>query len=182
MLGERIRKIREAKGISLTELSKRSGVQLATLSRMENAKMTGTLESHIAIAKALNVELLELYKGIDKASPPLTPAGPKETSGIFTHNEKASYEILTSNVMSKKMMPILLRVEPGGSTSKEQNANGTEKFIFVLEGILNVYVGEETYTLSKSNTLYFDAGMEHYFSNPTNKLARALCVMTPMQL
>ena len=52
-IGQRIKQLREAQKMTLTELSEKSGVQLATLSRMENMKMTGTLESHIAIAQTL---------------------------------------------------------------------------------------------------------------------------------
>ena len=47
-IGEKLHAIRKAKRISLTELSEKSGVQMATLSRIENKKMVGTLESHMA--------------------------------------------------------------------------------------------------------------------------------------
>ena len=37
-IGEKLHAIRKAKRISLTELSEKSGVQMATLSRIENQK------------------------------------------------------------------------------------------------------------------------------------------------
>ncbi len=183
MIGERIREFRKAQKMSLTELSNKSGVQLATLSRIEHQKMTGTIESHIAIAKALSVDVAQLYKGIaqEKGSPSLPPAE-KAGPEVFTHNEKSSYEILTTNIMKKKMMPILLKVEAGGRTSREQNNPGTEKFIFVLEGKLSVHIGKQVFPLSKNNSLYFDAGLEHFFANEGASLAKAICVGTPMAL
>ena len=61
-VGEIIHKLRKSKKMTLLELSNTSGVALATLSRMENGKMTGTLESHMNICKALEVNLPDLYK------------------------------------------------------------------------------------------------------------------------
>src|SRR5882757_9175179 len=67
-IGSKMLALRKAKRMSLTELSQTSGVQLATLSRIENMKMVGTLESHIQIAKALGVDVTELYKDITRES------------------------------------------------------------------------------------------------------------------
>lgn len=183
-LGERIREIRKKRSMSLTELAQKSGVQMATLSRMENAKMTGTLESHIAIARALGVDISQLYKDLDRPQPPPSSSHPieKQAPEVFTHNEKSSYEILTTNILSKKMMPTLLKVEPGGRTAKEQNVPGAEKFVFVLEGKLTVHLGEQTFPVGKHNTLYFDASMEHFFTNDGTATAKAICVTTPMTL
>ena len=63
-IGTNLKKHRKAKGLTLSALAETSSVQIATLSRIENLKMTGTLESHMKIAKALGVEITELYKGI----------------------------------------------------------------------------------------------------------------------
>lgn len=183
LLGERIREIRKQHGISLTELSQKSGVQMATLSRIENGKMTGTLESHIAIAQALKIDLPQLYKGIDKVTPPPSlPIIEKPVPEVFTHNERSSYEILTTNILNKKMLPTLLKIEAGGRTAKEQNTAEAEKFVFVLEGKLTVHVGEQKFSLNKHNTLYFDASIEHFFTNEGSAAAKAICVTTPMVL
>ena len=61
-VGKKIKELRQNKNISLTALSEKSGVQIATLSRIENDKMTGTIETHALLAKALNVGLDEIFK------------------------------------------------------------------------------------------------------------------------
>src|ERR1700733_13596313 len=99
-IGEKLEAIRKAKRISVTELSEKSGVQMATLSRIENKKMVGTLESHIQIAKALGVDVTELYKDIHKQTA-IIEVGENKNSDIFTHSEDSSYEILTKNVLNK---------------------------------------------------------------------------------
>jgi phosphoribosylamine-glycine ligase len=55
--GEIIHGLRKEKKITLLELSEKSGVALATLSRIENGKMTGTLKSHMNICKTLEIDI-----------------------------------------------------------------------------------------------------------------------------
>ncbi|MBI4309822.1 MAG: helix-turn-helix transcriptional regulator [Candidatus Omnitrophica bacterium] len=179
-IGNKLHALRKAKKISLTELSQQSGVQLATLSRIENMKMVGTLESHINIAKALGLDVTELYRDIDK-QPTVMDAGEARTD-IFTHSEHSSCELLTKNVLQKKMMPALVRINPKGKTKPEKNQAGSEKFIFVLEGSIEADIQGQKFALNKSNTLYFDASLPHTFTNTGKSAARALCVCTPVSL
>ena len=60
-LGKAMLQMRNAKKLTLVKLAKMSGIDQATLSRIENEKMTGTLESHSRIAKSLGVPLPDLY-------------------------------------------------------------------------------------------------------------------------
>ena len=181
-IGKKMKELRKSRKMSLTELSQKSGVQLATLSRIENQKMVGSLESHMNIAKALSVNITDLYSEIAADDKKIELQTPQAHSGIFEHNEKSSYEILTSKVLSKKMMPTLIRLEPGGRTNSEQNQPGTEKFVFILEGQVKAYIKEETYSLSAHNSLYFDASLAHYFVNGDSSIARMICVVTPVAL
>ena len=54
-IGSVIRNLRKSQGLTLLKLSEMSKVALATLSRIETGKMTGTLESHMQIARALEI-------------------------------------------------------------------------------------------------------------------------------
>lgn len=200
--GKKIKELREVQRMTLTELAQKSGVQLATLSRIENVKMTGTLDSHINIAKALGIDITQLYRDImteEEHTTAITHTPAKKNQGIplqkmteaqagtpgtetFTYNDKASYEILTGNVLSKKMMPIVLRIEEGGRTNPEQNHPGSERFIFVLKGNITAHVAYNTYPLSPNNTLYFDASLRHYFINTGKGAAKAISLVTPVSL
>lgn len=178
-IGQRIKELRKAHGMSLTDLAEKSGVQIATLSRIENLKMTGSLASHISIASALGADITQLYTHIIKKEDKVHRGAPHLVTDMFVHSNKSSYEILTANALSKKMMPILLKIEPEGRTRKEQHIPGSERFVFVTEGKINVHIGDQDYPLSRYNTLYFDASLEHYFTNTGKGTAMVLCVGTP---
>jgi transcriptional regulator with XRE-family HTH domain len=180
-IGEKLHALRKAKRISLTELSEKSGVQMATLSRIENKKMVGTLESHMQISKALGIDITELYQGLSHSNV-LIDAGPEKNTDVFTRSDEASFEILTKNIMNKKMMPTLIHIKKDGKTNKEQNQGGAEKFIFILEGRLEVNINNQTFNLHKNNTLYFDSALPHFYRNTGKGTARLICVGTPVSL
>ena len=52
--------------MTFQQLSKLSGVQLATLSRMEHDKMVGHLNSDVKIAEAYRMKLSGLFNEIEK--------------------------------------------------------------------------------------------------------------------
>ena len=65
-LGSTIRRLRVERSLTLVELSDETGIQLATLSRMENNKMVGTLDAFNAIAEAFRMKLSELIRECEK--------------------------------------------------------------------------------------------------------------------
>jgi len=182
MIGRRIKELREKQNMTLTELSKQSGVQIATLSRMENLKMTGTIESHTRIAKALGVDLTQLYQNMTLQDTEQSQMEEKPVTESYAYNDKASYEILTTKILNKKMMPVILRIEPGGRTSPEQSPPGAERFIFILKGRITAHIGEKTFPLSANHTLYFDASEKHHFENAGKEIAKVVSVVTPVML
>jgi transcriptional regulator with XRE-family HTH domain len=182
LVGNKIKTLRKAQKMKLKELAEKSGVQIATLSRMEHLKMIGTVESHGRIAQALGVALTELYKGVDLSQPATSPAPKSDLPETFSYNSKASSEIITGNIFNKKMLPSVLRLEPSGQTSVEQNKPGTEKFVFVLEGDVTLKLGTAEIKLKASDTMYFSAAVSHQFVNVGETVAKIIAVVTPVEL
>ena len=150
-LGKTIHTIRKERKMTLLELADKSGVALATLSRMENDKMTGTLESHMKICEALGATLPDLYKNLYASKRAVDIETQKSRTEVFVHDKKSSEELLASKVSNKKMMPLLIKISKDGKTQKEETRPGIEKFIYVLEGKIEADIGEEKYNLMKGD-------------------------------
>ncbi len=178
-IGKKLKALRKDRKMTLKELSEKSGVAIATLSRMEHDIMVGTLESHINICKALGVSLADFYHELESEHKTISFIKQKEKHESFVHPKKSTIEMLTTKVMNKKMMPVLIRIKKGGQTHKEENKPGTEKFIYMLEGTMIADIGKEKHRLSKGDSLYFDASLPHVFSNDGRGDAVAICVLTP---
>ena len=181
-VGEIIHRIRKERKMTLLELSNKSGVALATLSRMENGKMTGTLESHMNICKALEVSLPDLYKDLIASSRKIEVQTKKARTDVFVHDKKATSEMLAPNVLNKKMMPTMIKMSKGGRTHTEETKPGIEKFIYILDGKIETDIGGEKYNLTKGDTLYFESSVAHHFKNTGTGEARLICVVTPPAL
>jgi transcriptional regulator with XRE-family HTH domain len=181
-IGPFLRKKRKEQGLTLLELSKKSNVAVASLSRIETEKMTGTLESHTEIAKALGLSLPEFYSEVEKLT--ATQKAPKEDASlnVFVHSKGASSVILTKDIFTKKMLPVLIELKRGGKTHKEELKKGAEKFLYVLKGKIEIVLGNEKKSLGKGSTLYFDASFAHYIKNVGQTEAACLCVVTPVNL
>ena len=181
-VGARLRLLRTSQKVRLVELAKASGVDAATISRIETGKMSGTLESHIKLSTALGVKLTELYAGIEEArvrdAATLQPA--TRHPDVYVHQAgKSSLTMLTSDILRKKLMPVLISIEPGGSTHPEEAKVGTEQFLYVLGGTLEARVGETAHVLKRGSSLYLDASVPHRLKNIGRAAAKCLSVMTP---
>ena len=178
-VGNIIKKFRTEMKMTLLELSRKSGVALATLSRIENGRMTGTLKSHINIANALEVSLPELYKNLGASKKQVEVHTRTAGTDVVLHDKRLSSEILASKVSNKKMMPVMIKIGKGSATHKEETRPGIEKFLYILDGKLEASIGEETYSLTKGDTLYFESSLPHHFKNTGKGEARLLVVTCP---
>lgn len=178
-VGQIIRKLRKEKRMTLLQLSQKSGVALATLSRVENEKMTGTLDSHMHIAEALEIPLLDLYKDLSQTKREIEIQRKKLRADVFVHDKNASSEILAAKVLNKKMMPLMIRISKGGSTQKEETKPGIEKFIYILDGKIEANLGEEKYILTKGDSLYFESALPHYFKNIGTGETHFIVIISP---
>ena len=144
--------------------------------------MIGTLDSHAKIANALGIDVTELYRDLKGNSPATGNPAASAVAETFSYNDKASYEILATNILSKKMLPLIVRIEPGGQTSVEQNQPSAEKFIFVMAGEISVQVGEQIFSLKANDTLYFKASLKHFVKNTGGQSAKFISVVSPVAL
>jgi len=184
-IGARLRVLRTSQKVTLVELATSSGVDAATISRIETGKMSGTLESHIRLASALGLKVTELYAGIEEArtKDAVTIQSPSQHGDVYVHQAgKSSTAMLTTDILKKKLMPVLITLEPGGRTHQEEAKVGTEKFLYVLEGTIEATVGEATHTLKRGSSLYLDASIPHSLKNPGRAVAKGLSVVTPPAL
>ncbi len=183
-IGNKIKKLRQEKNMTLEELSSLSKVAVATLSRIENGKMTGTLDSHVNIAGALGIPLGQLYQDINTSSKGerVEVKSAHNAKEIFVHGKNTVFEMLTKYSFSKNMMPVLATLKKNTSSPTEQLKSGAEKFIYVLTGAITLEIDNQSYPLKKGDSIYFDASVSHVCKNKTHARAQYLMITSPPAL
>ncbi len=181
-LGDRVRDLRKTKRLTLIEVAKSSGIDQATLSRIENGKMTGTLDSHRRIADALGVRLTDLYESAMQQLTQTKDRKAQQKIETFSHSSGAVAELLASGVLQKKMMPVLLKLKGKGRTETEELPSFSERFIYILKGSAEVALDRESRVLAQGQSLYFNASTPHSFKNRLKTETQILSVITPVSL
>ena len=176
-----MRTLRKAKGLTLVEISEKTGVAQATLSRIETGIMIGTVECHEKVAEALGIGLAEFYSGVDKRYEQIARQG-KDARKITLHTKDIHVELLTQESSKKKITPLLLTLQGGGKTEKESNERGVEKFIWVLDGSVKVKLDQEEIVLKSQESLYFDASLPHQISNESAKPVKVFIAVSPPKI
>jgi len=178
-VGRIIKALRRERKMTLKDLSKKSGVAIATLSRIEHDIMTGTIDSHLSICRALGISIVDLYGELENTSKSVSLSKDKTKYDLHQHDKKTAVELLTTNITDKKMMPVQIRMQRGGHTQTEKSKPGIEKFIYVVLGSLTAEIGKDKYTLSAGDSLYFEGSLPHRFSNDARGDVIALYVSSP---
>ena len=181
-IGKRIRELRQAKDWTLAELAKRAGVALSSLSRIETGKMTGTLESHIQVSRAFGIRLPELYADLDSSITPVEVRKGGAEAKRFSDGKGAGLATLFSGSLHKRMFPVWMSLLPGRSTQREQSPAGTEGFLYLMQGRLELAVGNEKIPVSAGDSAYLQVSLPHSFRNIGAGKALALFVTCPPSL
>jgi quercetin dioxygenase-like cupin family protein len=72
-----------------------------------------------------------------------------------------------------------LTVPPGARVPPAHSHSGNEEIVYVLEGTLRYSVDDETRDLKAGERMYTPRGSVHAFSNPHDRPAKALIILTP---
>ncbi len=174
-LGKQIRSIRREKNLTLVDVARRTGIDQATLSRIENGVMTGTVHSHVKIADVLGVALPDLYREAMVQINNTREKLAKRRMTTFASAQGVVAELLTSDISHKKMIPLLVKLKPNGRTETRNEAPGTECFLYVLKGSVDVIFGSDRQSLKAGEHIYFDSSVSHHFFNPVS--AESTCLV-----
>ncbi len=177
-LGLRIKTLRKARRLTLVEIAAKTGIDQATLSRIENGKMSGTIKSHMKIADVLGVPLPELYEKVMEQINETKEKIAKRKLEVLSRSTGVTAELLATGTLHRKMVPTLVRLAPKAKTGQEHFPANVERFIFVLEGSIEAILGDERRVLNAGQTLYFNASLPHQFNNVLKSESQLISVVS----
>lgn len=167
--GAALKALRTEKGWSLAEVSRRTGMPISSLSKVENDKMELTLDRLMRISVALEADIAGLF------TPPSAQYAHTEASGrrSLTRADEGQimdtpigrYHYLAHEMLNKSSLPLIIDVT---ARSLEQfgefNRHPGEEMVLVLEGELDLYTSMYLpVNLKKGDSMYFDSNMGHAY-------------------
>jgi transcriptional regulator with XRE-family HTH domain len=177
-IGNRIRESRKARRLKLEELARASGISKALLSKIENAKVSSPISTYSRIARALGLSLSELFReeeGKGSCVVIRKNKGKRVSVGKATHGYQ--FESLGHKWPNTSFNPFLLTYLPQAQNPSFPNFTFEgEEFIFLLEGELEMFYGEEIHHLSPGDCIFLNGRVPHGGRAVGGKKAVALLI------
>ncbi len=171
--GQRFRRLRVKRGLSLAQVARATGVSVGFLSALERGQMRSSVATLQRIARFYKTNILSMFETNGDAQPLVRPSERK----VLQTSPNVRMELLAWG--NTTMEPHLFRVKPGGSSGESYTHEG-EEFLHVLRGEFEIWLERQGhYRLKSGDSLYFESATPHRWKNPGRSEAWILWVNTP---
>lgn len=163
-VGARVRAVRTEKGLTINDISQRTGLESNYLERVENQAISPPLGALIKIAKALDMRLGRFIStGAVKPST-IVRKDQRRVISRFTSARGDqygyTYESLAADKKDREMEPFIVTLVPSGAKEALSTHAGQE-FIYVLQGAMEVILNDQADVLYPGDSIYYDSKVPH---------------------
>lgn len=178
VLGQRIRRGRIAKGVSIRDLSERANVSKTSIVRLEGglschattvAKICAGIGLHLdrfldpSEAEIVSVHRRDedqWYDLVKFADGPVAGAEDEATRRKLSQSGLAPVLLYKNGLANGQIWPALMELY----AETPMRSHPGEEWIYVLEGSVQVNVGDQNYTLSRGECMNFWSSEEHSYA------------------
>lgn len=164
-IGDRLRKLRLGRSLTINTLAKRAGVPASTISKIENGLLKPSLVHAINLATALEENLGFL---VDRYR-----SEPQRTSIVYAgQRERLEFPDmgLTLHDLSGHFNPGVLEarygiLKTGAHSGRAPMTHPGDEICCVVKGAIAFQVGGEQWTLAEGDTIHFKSDLPHRWEN-----------------
>jgi transcriptional regulator with XRE-family HTH domain len=158
--GAALRRVRERSGLTLGEVSRRTGISVSTLSKVENGKLSLSYHRLAQISDGLEIDIARLFEAPGEAVAPQAPATGRRS--VCRAGDPGA-ERPAADLLRKRLSPRVMVLGPCGSSEVPKLSRvAGEVYAFVIEGEAELHT--ELYAplrLGAGDSIYFDGETAH---------------------
>ena len=176
-LGKRIKEYRMKRELTLQEMEEKTGFTKGYLSKVENTKKAPPISTLIVLAKALGISLSEILGETEERNK--ISLVKKIERQVVARNGTVfgySYQTLAHKFYKKQMEPYILTL-PVKPKQVPLFQHEGEEILFVLEGTMKFFHGDQEFVVEEGDCLYFDASIPHHGICQGKKEVKCLMVI-----
>jgi transcriptional regulator with XRE-family HTH domain len=176
-VGRRLRELRTRRGFSIRSLAEKSGLNVNTLSLIENQRTSPSVSTLQQLAQTLQMHISAFFE---------TDHGDKlvvhQKAGTRPHAAvtNGSIEDLGAGMPRFGAEPLIVTLAPNADSGKTPIVHTGREFVYCLEGHIAYSVDAETYLLEPGDSLLFEAYLPHHWKNLDTASSRNLLVLCPL--
>lgn len=164
-VGKAVREYRKQRGLSVESMVERTGLSSELLTKIENGGVSPALGVLIKIAKALDVGVGAFVGEEPKQSFMIVRKDEMEKHPHFVSKESLgygySYITLGHEKKDRSMEPFLVILEPEAVSDEKMTFHEGEEFIYVLEGEMEITLGQHKEILHPGDSVYYEGSIPH---------------------
>lgn len=176
LVGQRLREIRTRQGFSLRALASRSGLNINTLSLVENGKSSPSVSTLQQLAQALFVPISAFFE-----------LAPTEKKVVFTAADQRPIAFfgttrihnLGKDLLDNAVQPFLVSLQPQMGSGEQMIVHTGYEFVYCLAGSIRYQIETDEFLLNEGDSLVFEAHLPHCWENTGNETAQILLVLYP---
>ncbi|MDD3369510.1 MAG: helix-turn-helix domain-containing protein [Lachnospiraceae bacterium] len=174
-IGKKIKELRIQKGLTQEELADRSELSKGFISQLEHNLTSPSIATLTDILQCLGTDLPEFFQ--DTADEQIVF---HDTDYFEKVDDELQNKIewIIPNAQKNIMEPIRLTLKPGGSTYRDNPHEG-EEFGYVLNGSIQIHLGNKIYKAKKGEAFYFTPHSTHYLKANNKTGAVIIWVSSP---
>src|ERR1700689_2554248 len=167
VIGARVKALREAAGLSLRDLTERSGVSAPMLSQVERGETSPTLTVASRIASGLDLRLSQLLRLDEQGAVTVLRSGQRQRGGSKRGGH--TFEVLTSSQPGQRAELSRHTLAPGRATGASDDPPmhepGSRETALIERGAAVLVCDGQRYELREGDCVTFDADLPHHFEN-----------------
>ncbi|MBN1440458.1 MAG: cupin domain-containing protein [Anaerolineales bacterium] len=175
-VGAQLRRLRNARSLSLRALADISGLNFNTLSLIENGKSSPSVSTLQQIAAAIQVPIASFFQPEEVKRNVVFQKAGNRPSTVF---QNGSLSDLGQGLTLHGGQLMLLSLAARSEGTPDPIIHTGQEFAFCLEGVLEYTVDGQTYRMDPGDSLIFEAFLPHRWGNPGPGVSRSLLVLCP---
>jgi transcriptional regulator with XRE-family HTH domain len=175
-VGLQVRRLRNARSLSLRALAEKSDLNFNTLSLIENGKTSPSVSTLQQIAAALQVPIADFFRQDAQRKNLVCQKAGRRPAAVF---QNGVLEDLGDGLSLHGGQLMLLSLQPHAEGSPDPITHTGQEFAFCLEGELLYAIEGREYRMSAGDSLLFEAYLPHRWGNPGKSVSRSLLILCP---
>ena len=175
MIGERLKELRTARGMSLRQLASLADVSPTLLSQIERAVTDPSLETMRRLAGVFGESVASLFA--QTIAPSVWISRPGNRSRLIAPKGRVGYERLTAGNGQLEVLRAVL--QPGEVSADEPRGHASSECVYVIAGELIAQIDGIEYQVAAGESISFDSRLPHRYRNGSTTPTEIILSVTP---
>ena len=182
-VGNKVRTMRKAKGMTLAQLSDITGLSQAIVSQIERGMANPSFTTLAQLAHGLDIPVGRFFIGQDESRSPVVRKADRRNLQNVTRESvgEAVHDLLTPN-RDGSIEAQWISTPPGHDTSATPFTHSGEEFCYIISGRKDVYLDGVCYSLEEGDSITYSSEIPHWYKNSYEEVCVAIWVNAPHAL